>query len=83
MEFSHRPVLLAECIEALNIRPDGTYLDGTLGVLSRRQLAASENYEELLLLAECDRAGRVRGAPVPDIPEALDYLRELAEECGQ
>ena len=31
MEFSHRSVLLWECIEALNIRPDGVYLDGTLG----------------------------------------------------
>ncbi len=30
-EFTHRPVLLDECIEALNIRPDGVYLDGTLG----------------------------------------------------
>ena len=29
--FSHRPVLLDECIEALNIRPNGVYLDGTLG----------------------------------------------------
>lgn len=29
--FSHRPVLLRECIEALNLRPDGVYLDGTLG----------------------------------------------------
>ena len=29
--FSHRPVLLWECIEGLNIRPDGIYLDGTLG----------------------------------------------------
>ena len=31
MEFSHRSVLLWECIEALNIQPDGVYLDGTLG----------------------------------------------------
>ena len=30
-ELTHRPVLLNECIEALNIRPDGVYLDGTLG----------------------------------------------------
>ena len=30
-EFTHRPVLLDECIEALNIRPEGIYLDGTLG----------------------------------------------------
>ena len=29
--FTHRPVLLDECIEGLNIKPDGIYLDGTLG----------------------------------------------------
>ena len=29
--FSHRSVLLDECIEGLNIRPDGIYIDGTLG----------------------------------------------------
>lgn len=31
MEFNHKPVLLDECIEHLNIRPDGVYIDGTLG----------------------------------------------------
>ena len=31
MEFQHKSVLLEECIEGLNIRPDGIYLDGTLG----------------------------------------------------
>ncbi len=31
MEFTHRSVLLQECIDALAIRPDGIYLDGTLG----------------------------------------------------
>ncbi len=31
MTFTHYSVLLEECIEALNIRPDGIYLDGTLG----------------------------------------------------
>ncbi len=30
-EFTHRPVLLDECMEALNIRPEGIYFDGTLG----------------------------------------------------
>jgi len=29
--FSHTPVLLDECIELLNIRPEGLYVDGTLG----------------------------------------------------
>ena len=31
MEFSHKSVLLEECLEGLRIRPDGIYLDGTLG----------------------------------------------------
>ena len=30
-EFYHVSVLLDECIEGLNIRPDGIYVDGTLG----------------------------------------------------
>ena len=31
MEFRHKSVLLEESIEALHIRPDGIYVDGTLG----------------------------------------------------
>ncbi len=31
MEFSHMPVLLAETIEALAIKPNGVYVDGTAG----------------------------------------------------
>ena len=31
MEFKHKPVLLKECIEGLNIKKDGIYVDGTLG----------------------------------------------------
>ena len=31
MEFKHKPVMLAECIEGLKIKPGGIYVDGTLG----------------------------------------------------
>ena len=31
MEFRHRSVLLEETIEGLHIKPDGIYVDGTLG----------------------------------------------------
>lgn len=31
MEYTHKSVLLDECIEGLAIRPEGTYVDGTLG----------------------------------------------------
>ena len=31
MDFGHVPVLLNECIDLLNIKSDGTYIDGTIG----------------------------------------------------
>lgn len=31
MEFKHYSVMLDECIEGLNIKPDGIYVDGTMG----------------------------------------------------
>ena len=32
MEYKHYSVLLQECIDALDIKPDGIYIDGTLGM---------------------------------------------------
>ena len=57
--------------------------DGTLGVRSRRRLEESESFEELMLLAKCDRAGRRVGIPTSDIEEALDYIRELSDSCDE
>ncbi|MBR3962371.1 MAG: 16S rRNA (cytosine(1402)-N(4))-methyltransferase, partial [Oscillospiraceae bacterium] len=31
LEFKHISVMLNECIEQLNIKPDGIYIDGTAG----------------------------------------------------
>lgn len=31
MKFEHKPVMLEECIQGLEIKPDGIYVDGTLG----------------------------------------------------
>lgn len=31
MEFAHKPVLLEETVDALRVKPDGVYLDGTAG----------------------------------------------------
>ena len=58
-------------------------LDGALGVRARRRLEASEDYEELRLLARCDRTGQQRGVETPELEEAIEYLRELAETCGE
>ncbi len=56
---------------------------GMLGVRLRRRLEASEDFQELLLLGRCDREGRRTGVRVPDVHEALDYLRDLARVCGE
>lgn len=57
-------------------------LDGTLGHRARKRLAESEDFDELLLLAQCDRQGRVAGVAVPELEEALEYIRDLARTCG-
>jgi len=57
--------------------------DGTLGARSRRRLTASEDFDELELLVQCDHDGRATGVEVPDVEEALEYLRELARTCGE
>jgi hypothetical protein len=56
------------------------YKAGTLGARARRFLEASEHFEDLLLLRELDVRGRVPGAIVGSVDEALDYLRDLARE---
>lgn len=64
--------LIAHHMEAQGI------LDGTIGARAHRRLKASEDYEELVLLARCDRAGRRAGVEASELTEALDYLRELS-----
>lgn len=41
-EFNHTPVMLNECIEGLNIRPNGIYVDGTLGGAGHSSVIASK-----------------------------------------
>jgi hypothetical protein len=53
-----------------------------LGVRARRRLERSEHFEELVLLGQCDRAGRQPGAVAPELDEALDYIRELEMMFG-
>ncbi|MBN8482737.1 MAG: 16S rRNA (cytosine(1402)-N(4))-methyltransferase RsmH [Xanthomonadales bacterium] len=53
--FTHAPVMLAEVIEALHIRPDGRYLDGTFGRGGHaREVLARLGDEGRLLLMDRD-----------------------------
>ena len=69
-EFTHRPVLLDECIEGLNIRPDGLYLDGTLGRAGHSREIAKRLTTGRLICVDRDRAAldaaRERLAPWMD-----------------
>ncbi|AMV39274.1 phosphohydrolase [Planctomyces sp. SH-PL62] len=51
-----------------------------LGVKQRREIEESDYRDDLKLLRECDDAGRVPGAAVESLEEALDYLRKLETE---
>ena len=56
------------------------YRDGTLGHRARIRLQESEWFDDLMLLYELDRRGRVRGAVVCEVDEAIEYFRELEQE---
>lgn len=53
--------------------------EGRLGSRRRKQLEASEWFEDLVLFGQCDRAGREVGVEVPDVEESLDYLSPLLD----
>jgi predicted nucleotidyltransferase len=58
------------------------YRAGTLGARLKRLLEASPDFEDLMLLRRLDDAGRVPGAVVGTVDEALDYLKELERNNG-
>ena len=66
-QYGHYSVLLNECIEALNIRPDGIYVDGTLGMGGHsEQIARRLRTGRLIAIdrdAEAIRRASVRLAP--------------------
>jgi predicted HD phosphohydrolase len=57
-----------------------SYRDNTLGARARVRLQNSEWFDDLMLLNELDRRGRVRGAIVCELEEAFDYIREMNQE---
>ena len=56
--------------------------DRTIGHRAHLRLRESPDYDDLLRLGACDRGGRICGAVVPEVEDALDELRELARMYG-
>ena len=70
MEFEHKPVMLEECIDGLKIKPNGIYVDGTLG-------GAGHSSE---ILKRLDKNGLLIGIDRDE--EALSVAKERLIECS-
>ena len=89
-EFTHRPVLLDECIELLNIRPDGIYLDGTLGRAGHSREIAGRLSAGRLICVDRDQAAldaaRERLAPWMDkvelVPSNFDQVDRILDSLS-
>ena len=87
IQFSHRSVLLDECIEALSIRPDGVYVDGTAGGAGHSSHIAARLGEGGLLLAldQDETAVRVATERLSKFGDRAKVVhtnfRELASVC--
>ncbi len=55
--------------------------DGSIGARAHRRLRENESYEDLLLLGECDRDGRVPGVQTSELEEAIELIRDLSHSC--
>ena len=64
MEFRHEPVLLKECIDGLNIKKDGIYVDGTLGGAGHSEA----------ILQKLGQKGQLLG--IDKDKEALNFAKE-------
>lgn len=56
MEYTHKPVLLNECLDALSVRPDGVYVDGTLGRAGHSREIAKRLTAGCLIAIDQDKA---------------------------
>src|SRR5256712_15288 len=68
----HRPVLLREALEFLKVRPDGTYIDATLGT--------GGHGEEILKVL---RQGKGKLLGIDRDPAALAHARDRLREFGE
>ena len=94
VEYTHQPVLLEECIQALCIRPDGIYVDGTLGRAGHSLEIAKRLTTGRLICIDRDMAAidaaKVRLAPYLDrvtlvhsnFSSLADVLRQAGVEAA-
>lgn len=88
MEFKHISVLLNECIESLNIKEHGIYIDGTAGGAGHSGEIAKRLKDGLLIALDRDpdavkiATERLQGLPAKVIQSNFSRMDEVAEELG-
>ena len=86
-EFKHRSVLLDECIEGLNIKPDGIYVDGTAGGGGHSLEIAKRLTEggRLIAIDRDDAAIAAATARLADYSDRVTFVRNnfsaIADVC--
>ncbi|MDE5755069.1 MAG: 16S rRNA (cytosine(1402)-N(4))-methyltransferase RsmH [Oscillospiraceae bacterium] len=87
MEFSHIPVLLAETMQGLAVRPDGIYIDGTVGGAGHsREIASRLRQNGLLIGLDRDldavetATERLRGFPAKVIHSNYSEIRQVLQD---
>lgn len=79
----HRPVLLDQTIEALGIRPDGIYLDGTAGGGGHSHAIASRLTTGRLISLDQDpdaikaASARLAGLPATVVQSNFVHMRQV------
>lgn len=83
MEFSHQPVLFTETINALQIDPQGTYIDGTMGGGGHSEAILQRLTSGRLLSIDQDpdaiAAGGARLAPYPQSTVVMGNFAQMAQ----
>lgn len=90
MEFKHKPVMLNECIDGLNIKPEGIYVDGTLGGAGHSfEIAKKLNNTGLLIGIDRDEeALRAAKEKLKDfknvkfVKDNHDNIKEILNDMG-
>ncbi|MBR1539794.1 MAG: 16S rRNA (cytosine(1402)-N(4))-methyltransferase RsmH [Clostridia bacterium] len=90
MEFEHKPVMLEECIEGLNIKPNGIYIDGTIGGAGHsREIVKRLNENGMLIGIDKDEEAlsvskeRLKDfANVKFVHDNHDHIKEILEELN-
>ncbi len=88
MEFKHISVLLNETIEALNIKPNGTYVDGTVGGAGHSsEIAKRLNGGRLICLDQDPDAvkiatERLKGLPATVVQTNFSNMDKALESLG-